>query len=164
MQGGRRTWPPEQNPDDGAHPRHQEDLTSALFLWQHTYSRPREYPLAIRRACNETQSKAPFDPKVFLSKINGGRVISDYRKEKIVYGRATLRIPFSTFRPARSRRPSSPSWARKRRSQSSVQTNSSVEEACRDNHAEALSHRKARFDPLVEDVRPPSPVRYPGGG
>ena len=85
MQGGRRTWPPEQNPDDGAHPRHQEDLTSALFFWQHTHSRPREYPLAIRRACNETQSKAPFDPKVFLSKINGGRVISDYRKEKIVY-------------------------------------------------------------------------------
>ena len=27
----------------------------------------------------------PFDPKVFLSKVNGGRAISDYRKEQIVY-------------------------------------------------------------------------------
>ena len=27
----------------------------------------------------------PFDPKVFLSKVNGGRSISDYRKNKIVY-------------------------------------------------------------------------------
>jgi CRP-like cAMP-binding protein len=28
----------------------------------------------------------PFDPKVFLAKVNGGRTISDYRKDKIVYG------------------------------------------------------------------------------
>ena len=31
------------------------------------------------------QEKLPFDPKVFLSKVNGGRTISDYRKDQIVY-------------------------------------------------------------------------------
>src|SRR6202011_5907021 len=31
------------------------------------------------------QEKLPFDPKVFLSKVNGGRSISDYRKDQIVY-------------------------------------------------------------------------------
>ena len=29
--------------------------------------------------------KPPFDPKVFLSKVNGGRAISDYRKDQNVY-------------------------------------------------------------------------------
>jgi CRP-like cAMP-binding protein len=29
--------------------------------------------------------KLPFDPKVFLAKVNGGRSISDYRKDQIVY-------------------------------------------------------------------------------
>jgi len=29
--------------------------------------------------------KLPFDPKVFLSKVNGGRSIADYRKDQIVY-------------------------------------------------------------------------------
>jgi CRP/FNR family transcriptional regulator, cyclic AMP receptor protein len=29
--------------------------------------------------------KLPFDPKVFLSKVNGGRATSDYRKGQIVY-------------------------------------------------------------------------------
>src|SRR6266478_4918203 len=29
--------------------------------------------------------KLPFDPKVFLSKVNGGRAISDYQKDQIVY-------------------------------------------------------------------------------
>jgi CRP/FNR family transcriptional regulator, cyclic AMP receptor protein len=32
------------------------------------------------------KGKLPFDPKVFLSKVNGGRTISDYRKDQIVYG------------------------------------------------------------------------------
>ena len=27
----------------------------------------------------------PFDPKVFLSKVNGGRAIHGYRKDKIVF-------------------------------------------------------------------------------
>jgi hypothetical protein len=31
------------------------------------------------------KGKVPFDPKVFLSKVNGGRTISDYRKDQIVY-------------------------------------------------------------------------------
>src|ERR1700730_18008357 len=29
--------------------------------------------------------KLPFNPKLFLSKVNGGRTISDYRKNQIVY-------------------------------------------------------------------------------
>ena len=31
------------------------------------------------------KKKLPFDPKAFLSKVNGGRAISDYRKDQIVY-------------------------------------------------------------------------------
>jgi len=31
------------------------------------------------------KAKLPFDPKVFLSKANGGRAISDYQKDQIVY-------------------------------------------------------------------------------
>lgn len=31
------------------------------------------------------KKKPPFDPKVFLSKVNGGRTISKYRKNQIVY-------------------------------------------------------------------------------
>src|SRR3984893_15726250 len=31
------------------------------------------------------KGKLPVDPKVFLSKVNGGRTISDYRKDQIVY-------------------------------------------------------------------------------
>ena len=31
------------------------------------------------------KGKLPFDPKVFLSKVNGGRAIADYRKDQIVY-------------------------------------------------------------------------------
>jgi Cyclic nucleotide-binding domain len=31
------------------------------------------------------KAKLPFDPKVFLSKVNGGRAISNYRKDQIVY-------------------------------------------------------------------------------
>ena len=33
----------------------------------------------------ERKGKLPFDPKVFLSKVNGGRAIHDYRKDKIVF-------------------------------------------------------------------------------
>src|SRR5271167_4977289 len=33
------------------------------------------------------KAKLPFDPKVFLSKVNGGRAISDYRKDQIVFRR-----------------------------------------------------------------------------
>jgi CRP/FNR family transcriptional regulator, cyclic AMP receptor protein len=31
------------------------------------------------------KAKLPFDPKVFLSKVDGGRATSDYRKDQIVY-------------------------------------------------------------------------------
>src|SRR6202030_2768159 len=31
------------------------------------------------------KGKLPFDPKVFLSKVNGGRTISDYQTNQIVY-------------------------------------------------------------------------------
>ena len=31
------------------------------------------------------KAKLPFDPKVFLSKVNGGQRISDYRKHQIVF-------------------------------------------------------------------------------
>ena len=33
----------------------------------------------------ERKGKLPFDPKVFLSKVDGGRAISDYRKDQNVY-------------------------------------------------------------------------------
>src|SRR6266566_6009425 len=42
--------------------------------------RPAKGGLAMKR-----KAKLPFDPKVFLSKVNGGRAISDYRKDQIVY-------------------------------------------------------------------------------
>ena len=32
-----------------------------------------------------SNGKPPFDSKVFLAKVNGGRAISDYRKDQIVY-------------------------------------------------------------------------------
>jgi CRP-like cAMP-binding protein len=31
------------------------------------------------------KAKLPFDPKVFLSKVNGGRALSGYRKDQIVF-------------------------------------------------------------------------------
>jgi CRP/FNR family transcriptional regulator, cyclic AMP receptor protein len=31
------------------------------------------------------KEKLPFDPRAFLSKVNGGRAISNYRKDQIVY-------------------------------------------------------------------------------
>src|ERR1700726_710154 len=36
------------------------------------------------------ERKLPFDPKVFLSKVNGGRSISDYRKDQTVYTQGEL--------------------------------------------------------------------------
>jgi CRP-like cAMP-binding protein len=32
------------------------------------------------------KAKLPFDPQVFLSKVNGGRAIAEYRKDQIVFG------------------------------------------------------------------------------
>ena len=36
------------------------------------------------------KAKLPFDPQVFLSKVNGGQAISDYRKDQIVYRQGDL--------------------------------------------------------------------------
>ncbi len=49
------------------------------------------------------KAKPPFDPKVFLAKVNGGRALPNIERIKLYSGRAILRIPFSTFRAARSR-------------------------------------------------------------
>jgi CRP/FNR family cyclic AMP-dependent transcriptional regulator len=35
------------------------------------------------------QQKISFDPKAFLSKVNGGRTISDYRKNQVVYAQGS---------------------------------------------------------------------------
>jgi CRP/FNR family transcriptional regulator, cyclic AMP receptor protein len=37
-----------------------------------------------------SKRKPPFDPKVFLAKINGGRSVADYRKGQIVYTQGQL--------------------------------------------------------------------------
>jgi len=37
-----------------------------------------------------SKRKPPFDPKVFLAKINGGRSVADYRKSQIVYTQGEL--------------------------------------------------------------------------
>jgi CRP/FNR family transcriptional regulator, cyclic AMP receptor protein len=63
-QGGRRRWALRQDCGSG-----DEDE------FRHQRVRPE-----MKR-----KAKLPFDPKVFLSKVNGGRAISDYRKETIVY-------------------------------------------------------------------------------
>jgi CRP/FNR family transcriptional regulator, cyclic AMP receptor protein len=39
----------------------------------------------MKRKTKQSKAKLPFDPKVFLAKVNGGRSISDYRKDQIVY-------------------------------------------------------------------------------
>jgi hypothetical protein len=41
------------------------------------------------------ERKPPFDPKAFLSKVSGGRAISDYRKDQNVY---TQGEPATKFR------------------------------------------------------------------
>jgi CRP-like cAMP-binding protein len=42
-------------------------------------------PHIITGEVTKPGARPPFDPKVFLSKVNGGRAISDYRKDQIVY-------------------------------------------------------------------------------
>jgi hypothetical protein len=43
-----------------------------------------------------SKGKPLFDPKVFLSKVNGGRAISDYRKDQIVCSMDALRAAVSS--------------------------------------------------------------------
>src|SRR5476649_1487741 len=40
---------------------------------------------AKQRKAIQEKATLPFDPKVFLAKVNGGRSISNYRKDQIVY-------------------------------------------------------------------------------
>ena len=46
---------------------------------------PQRIPLSKGGPAMNRKAKLPFDPKVFLSKVNGGRAISDYRKDQIVF-------------------------------------------------------------------------------
>ena len=39
----------------------------------------------MKRKAKQNESKLPFDPKVFLAKVDGGRSISNYRKAQTVY-------------------------------------------------------------------------------
>ena len=39
----------------------------------------------MKRKTKKNKAKLPFDPKVFLAKVNGGRSISNYRKDQIIY-------------------------------------------------------------------------------
>ena len=41
--------------------------------------------IGVAKPAMKRQKKAPFDPKVFLSKVNGGRTVSKYRKNQVVY-------------------------------------------------------------------------------
>ena len=36
------------------------------------------------------KQKVPFDPRAFLSKVNGGRTISDYRKNRIIFSQGDV--------------------------------------------------------------------------
>jgi CRP/FNR family transcriptional regulator, cyclic AMP receptor protein len=39
----------------------------------------------MKRKSKPNKAKLPFDPKVFLAKVNGGRSISNYQKNQIIY-------------------------------------------------------------------------------
>src|ERR1700733_11360995 len=38
-----------------------------------------------KAAVKSAKRKSAFDPKIFLSKVNGGRTLGEYRKHQIVY-------------------------------------------------------------------------------
>ena len=42
------------------------------------------------RKAKQDKAKLPFDPKVFLAKVNGGRSVSNYRKDQVVYTQGAL--------------------------------------------------------------------------
>jgi hypothetical protein len=60
------------------------------------------------------ERKAPFDPRAFLAKADGGRTISNTRRIKLSSLRERRRMLFSTSSKARSKSPLSPSKAKKR--------------------------------------------------
>jgi hypothetical protein len=49
------------------------------------------------------KAKAKFDPQVFLATLDGGRTISHYQKDGVVFGQDSPPIRFFTSRAARSR-------------------------------------------------------------
>ena len=55
----------------------------------------------MKRKAKKNKAKLPFDPKVFLAKVNGGRSISIIGRIKLSHA-GPLRILFS-FRAARSK-------------------------------------------------------------
>jgi CRP/FNR family cyclic AMP-dependent transcriptional regulator len=57
--------------------------------------------------------KLPFDPKVFLSKVNGGRAIHDYRKDKIVFRQGEPADGVLYIQKGKTSSPSFPSGAKK---------------------------------------------------
>ena len=59
------------------------------------------------------KAKLPFDPKVFLSKVNGGRAISDYRKDQMVFRQGDPADSVFYIQSGKVKRPSSPSRGRK---------------------------------------------------
>ena len=68
---------------------HDPDLTVRLAhpSFGDTFTvTPKGYPSRKGGPAMNRKGKPPFDPKVFLSKVNGGgRAISDYRKDQIVF-------------------------------------------------------------------------------
>ena len=62
----------------------------AAYRQVHRAARNRQHSLTgvqsqLRGPTMKRKAKPPFDPKVFLAKINGGRSVADYRKGQIVY-------------------------------------------------------------------------------
>jgi hypothetical protein len=55
-------------------------------------SRGKRRPFVRRQRTSfvKKRTKAAFDPQVFLSKVNGGRTIVDYRKDKIVFSQGDV--------------------------------------------------------------------------
>ena len=67
------------------------------------------------------KAKPPFDPKAFLAKANGGRTISKYRKNQIVFSQGALADAVFYIRDGQvkitivstqGKKPSSRSWGR----------------------------------------------------
>src|SRR5271166_5067017 len=53
--------------------------------WRYIRSHLKWYPSRQGGPAMKRKAKLPFDPKVFLSKVNGGQAISDYREDQIVF-------------------------------------------------------------------------------
>jgi hypothetical protein len=63
------------------------------------------------------EKKGPFDPKVFLATVNGGRSISKYRKQETIFSQSRPADAVFYIQKARSKSPLSQSRAKKPSSQ-----------------------------------------------